>query len=114
VRHRTTTLLNCSLIQLDCLVPHFLALLQRLYVPLLRNLPRRHYSLVLLHAVEIASEAKLLGRLATYMNKLVIEILELSTSRGEVIGDAFVEGMEGFDVALHVAEVCVRSGLVEL
>lgn len=65
---------RCSLIQLDCLVANLLALLQCLDVPLLRDLPHDHDSLVFPHSIEIAGETKLLGGLAAVVDEAIVEI----------------------------------------
>jgi hypothetical protein len=103
-----------SLPQLDTLIAHVLARLERRNVALLRNLPRRHDALVLAHAVEVAREAELCARLAAAVDKVRVEAFELGAARGKVLGDVAAEGVVGARVGFHLAEVEVRCAVVEL
>jgi hypothetical protein len=81
---------------------------------LLRNLPRRHDSLVLAHAVEVAREAELRARLAAGVDKVRVEAFKLCAARGKVRGDVAAEGVVGARVRFHLAEVEVCCAVVEL
>lgn len=107
---------NCtrSRVHSDGLIAHFLAVLKCFDVSLLCNLPCGHDCLIFSHTVEIASKAKLLRCLASNMNELVIKILQLCASTCEMAGDALTERMECLDIAFHVTEVLLCTGLIEL
>ena len=83
-----------------------------MYVSLLRDFPRRHDSLILLHSVQITSKPKFLACFAAIVDEPIVQVLQLCASGGKVVGDAFTEGIEGISVAFHMTEVCICGGLI--
>lgn len=106
---------NCtrSRVHSNSLVAHFLTMLQCFDMSLLRNLPCGHDRLILFHTIEVAGKAKLLRGLASNVNEFVIKILQLYVSGCKMIGDTLAERMEGLNIAFHVTEIRIRTGLIE-